>query len=97
MVFSGGIIGSATVSSSEEYAEGYTSFAVGTSLPKALQRHCIASINDSHAIVTGGSSSEFFEEKRVYLFNVNNGDWTGLPTMVRHTCDSMNMLPQFLN
>ena len=91
LVIPGGLIGSSTVSSSEMYSEGYASFVAGTSLPIALQRHCAVKINGSHAIVAGGRSSTFSEERRVYLLNLLEEQWIGLPSMVEQVLLSVQI------
>ena len=71
------------LSSSEVYSPEEDTFVPGHKLPMPVSSHCIANINDSHAILAGGYSDRSLIEARVYLLNKEEGTWTQLPSLVR--------------
>ena len=55
----------------------FGSFRSGPDLPQATHKACLAAINDTHAVLTGGVGTE----KSALLLDTREMTWTALPDM----------------
>ena len=52
-------------------------------LPYPVHLHCIASINSTTAILTGGHSEDIEHADFVYMINTETGEYSQITSMVR--------------
>ena len=71
---------SAYLSTSEILKPPATSFVAGPSLPVDLAYSCMAAINSTHAIFSGGFGIISYYEN-VYIFNKEDNSWLEIESM----------------
>ena len=54
----------------------------GPDLPEEIAHHCIAKLNETHVIFSGGMDNEDVPKSSVYMYDLDHDTWTQLSDML---------------